>query len=114
MKTVAFDCSGTLLHNKNSRELFRWFQTKKCKLVIWSNSYGYCLEAQKMLKTGPSIELWIKPMCHEDRLVDIAIDDERLDKNMGIPPVATKVLIHVSDIPDDSDLFEEKYGHFLK
>ena len=115
MKTVAFDCSGTLLHNKNARELFRWFQTKKCKLVIWSNSYQYCLDAQVMLKTGPSVELQIKSYRDEGMVVNIAVDDDGwLDKARGLPLLATNVLLDVSDIPDNSDLFEEKYGHLLK
>jgi hypothetical protein len=126
MKTVAFDCDGTLLaggeRGECVRALYHWFESKGCKMIIWSSWYSYTTEAKE--KFNLNGECWSKrdresdPEFHEmnpDYNVDIAVDDrDWIETSDGetIPLLACNHMIKVNKI-STSDTFEERYGHLL-
>jgi hypothetical protein len=115
---VAFDCSGTLLaRDENTRAkvvaLYKWFQSKGCSMVIWSNAYSYTQSAKEENElAGQAMMKFSKSYYDEDEdrqnYMDIAVDDEDQDY------LAAKNFILVRDIPNDPAQFEEKFNYLLK
>ncbi len=109
---VAFDCSGTLMGcgpDSKVLKLFKWFESKGCEMIIWSNAYSYTVQA--MEENGLHAECMSKPYrtyVEPENYMDIAVDDE--DQSRILP---TKHIILVHDIPDDEALFEETFGELL-
>jgi len=111
---VAFDCKGTLLGREPKVvKLFKWFQKCGAEMFIWSNSYGYTQDAQKlhgltaecmMKRTKWDLETCVNP---EEEMMDIAVDDEDQEY------LAAKNFILVRDIPEDEADFPAKYNHFF-
>ena len=111
MKKVAFDCSGTLLGREAKVvKLFKWFQAKGCEVVIWSNSYGYTLDAKE--RHGLEAECMMKSFkfdLEESEHFDICVDDEP-DQ---IEYLAAKHMISVHEIPENEEEFEQAFGGLL-
>jgi hypothetical protein len=114
MKRIAFDCSGTLLGgDSNVVLLFKWFQSKGCEVVIWSNCYDYTLKAKE--RHGLDAECMMK-QCKwdydndESQYFDMCVDDEPSQ----VEYLAAKQVIAVHKIPYEVEEFEEAFGHLLK
>ncbi len=109
---VAFDCAGTLLGPRKCLLLFKWFESKGCEMVIWSNAYGYTLEAKEKYALEAETMEKKGTFDYEDKseYMDIAVED---DVGQG-SWLASKKFIFVHDIPDDPEKFDEKYGDMLK
>lgn len=111
MKHIAFDCSGTLLsNNPKVIKLFLWFMSKGCRVVIWSNSYGYTLDAKA--KYHLDVECQTKSFKYdlpEEEYFDICVDDEPAQ----IEYLAANHMISVQDIPDNEEDFESSFGGLL-
>lgn len=115
---VAFDCHGTLVLPNNDKELivrklFKWFESKGCEMVVWSNG-GAPETLVKTLKLNATPQgkskTWDYYSCEdpEQYYMDIAVDDDSKQTYL-----AAKNFIWVRDIPDDESKFEETYGHLF-
>jgi hypothetical protein len=113
---IAFDCSGTIMNGPDKvLKLFEFFEKKGAELIVWSNSYGYCIDVRKWLGEraayGTKTTKWDFD-CSSDPeswYVDIAVDDDSEQTYL-----AAKAFIWVRDIPDDPGEFEAKYGYMFE
>lgn len=120
---VAFDVKGTLQGGGDKvHKLFKWFESKGCKMIIWSSFYDYAIKAQKKFGYDASIMEKLPRLLDEDLEnnpnynIDIAIDDNNFIRRNGEiePIIACNHMIAVDEIPEDESKFEEFYGHLLK
>jgi len=109
---VAFDVSGTLRGGGfRVEELFKWFQSKGCEMVIWSNEFTWALDEAKQM--GLSTDNARRKITKYDadnelsRFMDIAVDDDPRSTHL-----AAKHFIFVNKIVHPSK-FEETYGPLL-
>lgn len=125
MKTVAFDCKGTLFAGGETgnrvHALYKWFESKGCKMIIWSSLYSYTTDAVKLFKLNGE-QRHKEPFSFDEEFlkhnpdynVDIAVDDNawvmRSEKIQ--PTVACNHMIKVHQIPAPEH-FEETYSHLL-
>jgi len=119
MKKVAFDCKGTLMNRPADHKvvkLFKWFESKGCEMYIWSSLYSYAKETRtehgfdcEIREKFSNTKFKFEDDMPLDDYMDIAVDD---DCNSDY--LAAHEFIFVSDIPEDSNQFEAKFGHLLK
>ena len=107
---VAFDVKGTLAGPEKILKLFKWFESKGCQMVIWSNAYGYTTEIKE--KLGLEAETMSKfgtfDVSDKSEYMDIAIEDDTSQTWL-----AAKKLIFVHEVPSDESKFEELFGGLL-
>jgi len=121
---VAFDVKGTLEGGgQKVHDLFKWFESKGCEMIIWSSFYDYAEKAQQNLGYKAEVmsknaalngkDLELKP----DYNMDVAIDDrdfiERGEDGQLLSFLACNFMIAVKDIPEDPAEFEDRYGHLF-
>lgn len=86
---IAFDVKGTIEGPKKELvlKLFRGFQNTGHECVVWSNSYGYAVDAIKnnnLLDTHPEDKKSKRDLEEYGRPVyDIAIEDDRSQTWLG-------------------------------
>lgn len=120
---VAFDVQGTLNGPDKILELYKWFRSKGCEMVVWSGMYSYATDmADKLEELGiPANEVTSKVdrdySYEEDNFyVDVAIDDRDFidDEDGFVSFLSCKHMIPVHKVPEDPALFEEYYGKYFK
>ena len=105
---IAFDVKGTIEGSKKQQVLrmFKLFQDAGHDVIVWSNSYGYAVDAieNNLLKnTNPhDKKMKMDVDYEEDRYVDIAIEDDRSQTWL-----AAKKFVFVDEIPTDMMLVDE-------
>ena len=104
---VAFDVKGTLAGPEKIEKFFKWFQSKGCEMVIWSNLYSYTTEIKE--KLGLEAETMSKKGtfdCEDEmEYMDIAIEDDHSQTWL-----AAKKIIFVDEVPENEEDFEKLYG----
>lgn len=88
-KRVAFDVMGTLTGNKGSliEHIFRALQAEGVECVVWSNSFGYAIDAIASLNlenTHPMRKMSrFELQEHNLEMFDLAIEDDRSQTWLG-------------------------------
>ena len=107
---VAFDVKGTLAGPEKIERFFRWFQSKGCEMVIWSNCFSYAVEMQEKLKTDSRVMTKVGTFdCDEYDYMDIAVEDDPSQTWL-----AAKKIILVDEVPETEEEFESLYGGLFK
>jgi len=105
---IAVDVKGTLEGHKRDLivRMMMFLKDKGWEVVVWSNSYGYAVDAVKGLSETPleGIEPYNKEMkssvdYKEEFYFDIAIEDDRSQEYL-----AAKHFIWVDEIPQDTPI----------
>lgn len=101
---LAVDVKGTLTGHKRDLivRMMMFLKDKGWEVVVWSNSYGYAVDAVKGLAETPleGIEPEDKKAKFEtDSRFDIAIEDDRSQEYL-----AAEHFIWVDEIPEDTPI----------
>lgn len=104
---IAFDVKGTIEGPQKSKvlRLFKALQAQGHDLIVWSNSYGYAVDAVKDNNlTCPAQSKTTKWDVDDDqsKFVDLAIDDDSSQTWL-----AAKRFIWVHELPDDIETFAQ-------
>jgi hypothetical protein len=103
---IAFDVKGTIEGSKKKQVLrmFELFQKAGHEVIVWSNSYGYAVDAveDNELTNTRAESKRDKWNTSEENYYDLAIED---DKQQG-QWLAAKKFLFVDDIPDDMVLVD--------
>jgi len=107
---IAFDVKGTIEGSKKKQVLrmFELFQKAGHKVFVWSNSYGYAVDAVRdnnLANTSP-MDKMMKMDAEEEQMMDIAVEDDHSQTWL-----AAKKFVFVDEIPDDMvlvDIFVEE------
>lgn len=115
---IAFDCQGTLTgtNSVNVLKLFNWCKNQGHTIIVWSSSLTTAYNTVDRLKVKDSVIVDKKRELNPafnfrepdpDWVVDIAIDD---DLPRDLDWMATKKIIHVSQITDDESTYQTLIG----
>lgn len=105
---IAVDVKGTLEGHKRAQilRMMLFLQDEGHEIVVWSNAYGYAVDAVKNLAETalegiePQDKRTKSDMDHEEsRYFDIAIEDDRSQEWL-----AAKHFIWVDEIPTDTPI----------
>lgn len=105
---IAFDVKGTIEGPSKAKvlQLFRALRAQGHELIVWSNSYGYAMDAVRDNTLDCPFQSkttkWDVDN-DESQFVDLAIDDDSSQTWL-----AAKRFIWVHELPDDIDTFAKQ------
>lgn len=107
---IAFDVKGTIEGPSKEKvlKLFRALRAQGHELIVWSNSYGYAMDAVRDNNLDCAFQSktdkWQVDQ-DETHYVDVAIDDDSSQTWL-----AAKRFIWVHELPDDIDEFAKQFA----